>query len=71
MRKVRLDEAQLGIKIAERNSNNLRYASDITLMAKSKEKLENLLMRLKEESEKTGLKCNVQKTKIIASSPIT
>ena len=71
MRKVRLDEAQLGIKIAERNSNNLRYASDITLMAKSKEKLENLLMRLKEESEKTGLKLNIQKPKIMASGPIT
>ena len=71
MRKVRLDEAQLGIKIAERNSNNLRYASDITLMAKSKEKLENLLMRLKEESEKTGLKCNIQKTKIMAFGSIT
>ena len=71
MRNAGLDEVQAGIKIAERNSNNLRYASDITLMAKSKEKLENLLMRLKEESEKTGLKCNVQKTKIMAFGSIT
>ena len=71
MRNARLDEAQVGIKIAGRNINNLRYANDITLMAKSKEKLENLLMRLKEKSEKTGLKCNIQKTKIMAFGSIT
>ena len=61
MQKARLDEAQTGIKIAERNINNLRYADDITLMAENKEKLKNLLMRMKEESEKVGLKLNLQK----------
>ena len=71
LRKVRLDEAQLGIKTAGRNINNLRYADDITLLAESKEALEKLLMRLKEESEKTGLKRNIQKTKIMAFSSIT
>ena len=68
---ARLDEAQAGIKIAGRNINNLRYADDSTLMAKSKEKLKNLLMKVKEESEKAGLKLNIQKTKIMASGPIT
>ena len=68
---VRRDEAQVGIKIAGRNINNHRYADDTTLMAESKEELKSLLMKVKEESEKTGLKCNVQKTKIMASSPIT
>ena len=65
-----LDEAQAGIKIARRNINNLRYADDITLMAESKEELKSLLMRVKEESEKIGLKLNIQKTKIMASGPI-
>ena len=66
-----MDEAQAGIKIARRNINNLRYADDTTLMAKSKEELKSLLMKVKEESEKTGLKFNIQKTKMMASSPIT
>ena len=66
-----LDEAQAGIKIARRNINNLRYADDTTLMAESEEELKNLLMKVKEESEKVGLKLNIQKTKIMASSPIT
>ena len=66
-----LDEAQSGIKIAGRNINNLRYAEDTTLMAGSKEKLKSLLMRVKEESEKAGIKLNIQKIKIVASSPIT
>ena len=66
-----LDEAQAGIKTARRNINNLRYADDTTLMAESEEELKSLLMKLKEESEKLGLKLNIQKTKIIASSPIT
>ena len=70
MRNARLDEAQAGIKIAGRNINNLKYADDTTLMAESKEKLKNLLMKVKEESEKAGLKHNIQKTKIIAPSPI-
>ena len=68
---ARLDEAQAGIKIARRNSNNLRYADDTTLMAESKEELKSLLMKVKEESEKAGLKLNIQKTKIMASGPIT
>ena len=68
---ARLDEAQAGIKIAGRNINNLRYADDITLMAESKEKLKSLLMKVKEESEKAGLKLNIQKTKIMASNPFT
>ena len=71
MRNAGLDEAQAGIKIAERNINNLRYADDTTLMAESKEELKSLLMRVKEESEKVGLKLNIQKTKIMASGPIT
>ena len=71
MRNAGLDEAPTGIKIAKRNINNLRYADDITLMAKSKEELKSLLMKVKEESEKIGLKLNIQKTKIMASSPIT
>ena len=71
MRNAGLDEAQAGIKIAERNINNLRYADDTTLMAESKEELKSLLMKVKQESEKVGLKLNIQKTKIIASSPIT
>ena len=71
MRNAGLDEAQAGIKIARRNVNNLRYADDTTLMAESKEELKSLLMKLKEESEKAGLKLNIQKTKIIASGPIT
>ena len=66
-----LDEAQTGIKIAGRNINNLRYADDITLMAESEEELKSLLMKVKEESEKVGLKLNIQKTKIMASGPIT
>ena len=69
--KCRLDEAQDGIKIAGRNNNNLRYADDTTQMAASKEELKSLLMKVKEESENTGLKLNIQKTKITASSPIT
>ena len=71
MRNAGLDEAQAGIKIARRNINNLRYADDTTLMAKSKEELKSLLMKVKEESEKFGLKLNIQKTKIMASGPIT
>ena len=71
MRNPGLDEAQAGIKIARRNINNLRYADDITLMAESEEELKRLLMKVKEESEKVGLKLNIQKTKIMASSPIT
>ena len=67
---ARLDEAQAGIKIAGRNINNLRYADDTTLMAESEEELKSLLMKVKEESEKVGLKLNIQKTKIMASSPI-
>ena len=66
-----LDEAQAGLKIARRNINNLRYADDTTLMAESEEELKSLLMKVKEESEKDGLKLNIQKTKIMASSPIT
>ena len=66
-----LDEAQAGIKIARRNINNLRYTDDTTVMAESKEELKNLLMKVKEESEKIGLKLNIQKTKIMASGPIT
>ena len=71
MRNAGLDEAQAGIKIAGRNINNLRYADDTTLMAESEEDLKNLLMRLKEESEKVGLKLNIPKSKIMASGPIT
>ena len=71
MRNAGLEEAQAGIKIAGRNINNLRYADDTTLMAESEEELKSLLMKVKEESEKVGLKLNIQKTKIIASSPIT
>ena len=71
MRNARLDEAQAGIKIARRNINNLRYADDTTLMAESEEELKSLLMKVKEVSEKAGLKLNIQKTKIMASSPIT
>ena len=71
MRSARLDEAQAGIKIARRNINNLRYADDITLMVESKEELKSLLMKVKEESEKVGFKLNTQKTKIMASGPIT
>ena len=71
MQNTGLDEAQTGIKIARRNMNNLRYADDITLMAESEEELKSLLMKLKEESEKAGLKLNIQKTKIMASDPIT
>ena len=66
-----LDEAQAGIKIARRNITNLRYADDTTLMAESKEELKSLLMKVKEESEKVGLKLNIQKTKVMTSSPIT
>ena len=71
MRKAGLEEAQAGIKIARRNINNLRYADDITLMAGSEEELKSLLMKVKEESEKVGLKLNIQKTKIMAFGPIT
>ena len=71
MRNARLDEASAGIKIAERNINNLRYADDTILMAESKEELKSLLMKVKEESEKVGLKLNIQKTKIMACGPIT
>ena len=71
MRNARLDEAQAGIKIARRNVNNLRYADDTTLMAESDKELKSLLMKVKEESEKAGLKLNIQKTKIMAYSPIT
>ena len=70
MRKARLDEAQAGIKIAGRNISNLRYDDDTTPMTESKEELKSLLMKVKEESEKVGLKLNIQKTKIMASSPI-
>ena len=71
MRNARLDEAQAGIKIAGRNINNLIYADDTTLMTESNEELKSLVMKVKEESEKVGLKLNSQKTKIMASSPIT
>ena len=71
MRNAGLDEAQAGIKIAGRNINNLRYADDTTLMAESEEELKSLLMKVKVESEKVGLKLNIQKTKIMASGPIT
>ena len=71
MLNARLDEAQAGIKTAWRNINNLRYADDTTLMAESEEELKSLLMKVKEESEKAGLKLNIQKTKIMASGPIT
>ena len=71
MQNARLDEAQAGIKITGRNINNLRYPDDTTLMAESEEDLKNLLMKVKEESEKVGLKLNIQKTKIMASGPIT
>ena len=71
MRNAGLEEAQAGIKIAGRNINNLRYADDITLMAKSEKELKSLLVKMKEESEKVGLKLNIQKTKIMASDPIT
>ena len=71
MRNARLDEAQAGIKIARRNINNLRYADDTTLMAESEEELKSFLMKVKEESEKVGLKLNIQKTKIMAAGPIT
>ena len=71
MQNAGLDEAQAGISIARRNINNLRYADDTTLMAKSKEEQKSLLMKVKEESEKVGLKLNIQKTKIMASGPIT
>ena len=71
MQNARLDESQAGIKIAGRNINNLRYADDTTLMVESKEELKSLLMKLREDSEKAGLKLNTQKTKIMASSPIT
>ena len=70
MRNAGLEEAQAGIKIARRYINNLRYADDTTLMAESKEELESLLMKVKEESEKIGLKLNIQKTKIMASGPV-
>ena len=70
MRNARLDKAQIEVKIARRNINNLRYADDITLMAESEEEKKSLLMKVKEESEKVGLKFNIQKTKIKASSPI-
>ena len=71
MQNARLDEAQVGMKIAGRNINNLRYADDITLMAETEEELKSLLMKVKEESEKDGLKLNSQKSKIMASGPIT
>ena len=71
MRNAGLDEAQSGIKIVGRNINNFRYADDTTLMAESKDELKSLLMKVKEESEKVGLKLNIQKTKIMASGPIT
>ena len=71
MQNLRLDEAQAEIKIAGRNINNLRYADDTTLMAENEEELKSLLMKVKEESEKVGLKLNIQKMKIMASSPIT
>ena len=71
MRNTGLDEAQAGIKIARRNINNLRYADDTTLMAESEEELKSLMVKVKEKSEKVGLKLNIQETKIMASSPIT
>ena len=71
MQNARLDESQAGIKIAKRNINNFRYADDTTVMAESKEELKRLLMRVKEESEKAGLKLNIQKTQIMESGPIT
>ena len=71
IRNAGLDEAQAGIKITRRNINNLRYADDTTLMAESKEEIKSLLMKVKEESEKVGLKLNIQKTKFMASGPIT
>ena len=71
MQNAELDEAQAGIKIGGRNINNLRYAGDMTLMAESEEELKSLLMKVKEEREKVGLKLNIQKTKIMASGPIT
>ena len=71
MRNSGLDEAQAGVKIASRNINNLKYAADTTLMAESEEELKSLLVKLKEESEKIGLQLNIQKTKIMASGPIT
>ena len=71
MQNARLDEAQAGIKIAGRNINNLRYTDDTTLMAESKEELKSLLMKVKEESEKVGLKLKIQKTKLMASGPLT
>ena len=71
MKNARWDEAQAGIKIARRNINNLRYADDTTFMAESEEELKSLLMKVKKESEKVGLKLNIQKTKIMASGPIT
>ena len=71
MQNARLDEAQAGIKIAGRNINNLRWADDTTLMAESEDELKSLSMKVKEESEKTGLKLNIQKTKIMASGPVT
>ena len=71
MQNARLNESQVGIKIARRNTNNLRYADDTTLMEERKEEIKSLLMRMKEESEKSGLKLNIQKTRIIAFSPIT
>ena len=69
--KCQLDESQVGIKIARRNTNNLRYADDTTLMTESKEELKSLLMRVKEESERAGLKVNIQTTKVMASGPMT
>ena len=71
MRNIGLEEAQAGIKIAGRNINNLRYGDDITLMAESEKELKSLLMKVKEESEKVGLKLNIQKTKVMAYGPIT
>ena len=71
MQNARLDESQAGMKIVRRNTNNLRYVGDTTLMAESEDELKSLLMRVKEKSEKTGLKLNIQKTKIVASGPIT
>ena len=71
MRNAGLDEAQTGIKMAGRNNNNLRYADDTTVMAESKEELKSLLMKVQEENEQSGLKLNIKKTKIVASSPIT
>ena len=71
MQNARLDEAEAGIKLARRNINNFKYADDTTFMAESEEELKNLLMKVKEESEKAGLRLNIQKTKIMASGPIT